>query len=94
MFDVLASLAGWIYGKLVAQFVAQPAQTIGCCAHFRLSAAAGLSWESASAQLALLSREALGIEPLNRYHFVEVILGRGCTWTYLSPLKEIGSKRN
>jgi hypothetical protein len=58
----------------------------GCAARaadrlLRVCAAVISSKERASAQLRSLSREARGIELLNFYHFDEVILNRGCTWT-------------
>jgi len=52
--------------RLVAQFAALSALTIGCCVRWCVSAAEYFLRERAGTQLAPLNREALGIGPLNR----------------------------
>lgn len=81
----LISAAGWVARRPSAHFAAPLVLPNDYCAPFYACEPAIFSEERASAQLAPLSREARGIEPSNRYHFVEVILSRGCTWTSQPP---------
>jgi hypothetical protein len=73
--------AGWAARNLAAHFAALLVLPTDCCAYSSACEAAILSKGRASWRVVLANKEAPRIEPLNHYHFDEVILNRGCTWT-------------
>jgi hypothetical protein len=76
-----ASLAGWVVRKLAAHFAALLGLPTDCCSKSYACEAATFSKERASWRVALANNEAPRIEPLNHYHFDEVIPDHCCTWT-------------
>ena len=79
--DAPPPVARWVHRTLAAHPASLDVLPTDLCLQSYTCAAAIFLEERAIWRVLLASKEAPRIEPLNHYHFDEVILNRGCTWT-------------